>query len=377
MASKDLYETLGVAREADAAALKSAYRKLAMKYHPDQNPGDKAAEDKFKDINEAYSILSDAEKRAAYDRYGMAAFQNGAGGGGQGYSDFRDVFSEMFGDVFSEAFGRPGGRSRSGPQRGADLRYDLDLTLEEAFAGKDSKIEVPSLQPCVTCDSTGAAPGTKVDTCTMCRGAGRVRATQGFFTVERTCPTCHGAGQTIASPCKSCAGQGAQRVKRTLSVQIPPGVDTGTRIRLTGEGEPGARGGPRGDLYVIVTIIPHSLFERDGPNLFCRASVPMVTAALGGEIETPTIEGGRVKIKIPEGAQTGKKMRLRGEGMSQLRARERGDLVVELFVETPTKLTLRQREILEEFRQESCADCYPEHESFVGKAKKFWQDLSG
>ena len=374
MQKRDYYEVLGVAREADDKQLKSAYRKLAMKYHPDQNPGDTEAEEKFKEVGEAYAILSDAQQRAAYDRFGHAAFENGGGGGGSPFGagvNPEDIFQDLFSQVFGA--GGFGGRRRGGPQRGADLRYDLEITLEEAFAGKDETIHVPQAVTCTTCDGTGAAEGYEPETCDMCEGTGRVRAQQGFFTMERTCPRCSGKGTIIRKPCPTCGGTGQTREERKLSVKIPAGVESGMRIRLSGEGESGAAGGPRGDLYIFVDVVEHDIFERDGPNLYCRAPVPMATAALGGDIEIPTIDGGRTRVAIPEGAQTGRRLRLRGKGMPSVRqSGQTGDLYVEMFVETPRNLTARQKEILREFCAETGSDCHPESEGFLGRIKRFW-----
>ncbi len=377
MSKRDYYEVLGVERGVDEKALKSAYRKLAMKYHPDQNNGDAAAEERFKEVGEAYAILSDPEKRAAYDRYGHGAFETGGGAGpfGQGVNPediFQDLFSQVFGGGFSS------GRRRGGPQRGADLRYDLEITLEEAFHGKDETIHVPQAVSCRSCEGTGAAPGTRPETCETCAGHGRVRAQQGFFTMERTCHICQGRGQVIRKPCKSCSGQGQVKEDRKLQVKIPAGVESGMRIRLTGEGETGSAGGPRGDLYIFVEVVEHDIFERDGANLYCRAPVPMATAALGGEIEIPTIDGGRARVSIPEGAQTGRKLRLRGKGMPSVRSSgQTGDLYVEMFVETPQNLTPRQKELLRQFCECSGADCHPESEGFMGRIRRFWAGESG
>ncbi len=384
MSKRDYYEVLGVENGADAKAIKSAYRKLAMKYHPDQNPDDAEAEAKFKEVGEAYSILSDDQKRAAYDRMGHAAFQNGGGGagpfgrGGASAADFADIFEQVFGDAFGMGGGRRGGGRRSGPARGSDLRYDMDITLEEAFHGKDATIHVPTTITCDRCDGDGAEPGTGVTTCETCGGSGRIRRTQGFFTMEQTCPTCGGRGSYVETPCTKCDGVGTVRERRELRVQIPPGVEDGMRIRLAGEGEAGARGGPRGDLYIFISVRGHEIFERDGPNLYCRAPVPMTTAALGGTIEAPTIDGGKVSIKVPEGAQTGERMRLRQKGMVKLNSGgARGEMFVELFVETPRRLTERQKEILQEFCEISGDGCNPESDGFLGKVKRFWDDLNG
>lgn len=385
MSKRDYYEVLGVAKDADAKAIKSAYRKLAMKYHPDQNPDDAEAEAKFKEVGEAYAILSDADKRAAYDRMGHAAFQQGGGGaggpfgGGAGAADFADIFEQVFGDAFGMGGGRRGGGGRrSGPARGSDLRYDMQISLEEAYHGKDANIRVPTTVTCERCEGDGAEPGTGVTTCETCGGVGRIRRTQGFFTMEQTCPTCGGRGSYVETPCQECDGAGRVRKTRDLRVQIPAGVEDGMRIRLAGEGEAGARGGPKGDLYIFVSVGHHDLFERDGPNLYCRAPVSMVTAALGGEIDAPTIDGGKVKIRIPEGAQTGERMRLRNKGMVKLNGGgARGDMYVELFVETPRKMTDRQKEILREFCEISGAGCNPESDGFFHKVKRFWDDISG
>lgn len=376
MSKRDYYETLGVDKGVDAKALKSAYRKLAMKYHPDQNQGDDAAEAKFKDVGEAYAVLSDDSKRAAYDRYGHAAFENGMGGGGAGGPFGGADPGDIFENIFSQMFGGSGGRRRAGPARGQDMRYDMEITLEEAFAGKDSKITVPVAMTCETCAGSGAKPGSSPVTCGQCGGAGRVRAQQGFFTMERTCGQCGGKGQTIADPCNTCHGGGAVRRERTLAVNIPPGVQSGTQMRLSGEGEAGAQGGPRGDLYIFFEVIEHEIFERDGINLYCRTPVTMTTAALGGEIEIPTIDGGRARVAIPAGAQTGRKLRLKGKGMPSLRGGGMGDLYIEIFVETPRKLSARQKELLREFGACSEAGCNPESEGFLGRVKRFWDNLT-
>ncbi|MEE9380404.1 MAG: molecular chaperone DnaJ [Hyphomonadaceae bacterium] len=379
MSKRDYYEVLGVDRGVDGKALKSAYRKLAMKYHPDQNQGDESAEAHFKEVGEAYAVLSDADKRAAYDRFGHAAFENGgAGGAGGPFGGMEpgDIFENIFSQVFGGGFAG-GRRGQSVSSRGADLRYDMDITLEESFRGKDAKINVPAAETCDRCTGNGAEPGTQPETCTTCGGAGRVRAQQGFFTMERTCGRCGGRGQMISNPCKECAGAGSVRRERELSVQIPAGVESGMRIRLSGEGEAGARGGPKGDLYIFVDVADHDIFERDGPNLYCRAPVRMSTAALGGEIEIPTIDGGRARVVIPEGAQTGRRLRLRSKGMPSLRGGGTGgDLYVELFVETPQKLSARQRELMTEFCECSGADCHPESEGFLGRVKRFWDNIT-
>lgn len=384
MAKRDYYEVLGVAKTADEKTMKTAFRKKAMECHPDRHPDDEGAEARFKELNEAYGILSDPQKRAAYDRMGHGAFeQAGAGGGAGGFQDFGDIFSQIFGGAagggggFGDMFGGGGGRQRQA--RGSDLRYEMEITLEEAFAGKDMDITVPIAEDCDRCDGIGAEPGATVETCSTCGGAGRVRTQQGFFTMERACSTCGGQGEYVSNPCRQCDGQGQERKQTTLDVSIPAGVEDGTRIRLTGQGDAAPSrngGGQRGDLYLFISTKPHGLFERNGADLYCNAPVPMATAALGGEIEIPTIDGGRSKIKIPEGSQSGKRMRLRGKGMSVLRSAARGDMYVELSVETPSKLTKRQREILEEFASESGVDTSPASQNFFNKAKRFWDDLT-
>ena len=375
MSKRDYYDVLGVEKGTDAKALKSAYRKLAMKYHPDQNPDNAEAEAKFKEVGEAYAVLSDAEKRAAYDRFGHAAFETGMGGGGHPFGDMDP--GDIFQDIFSQVFGGgSGGRRRGGPQRGSDLRYDMDISLEEAFAGKETTINIPRATTCGTCQGSGAEPGTQPETCGVCGGSGRVRASQGFFTMERTCHQCGGRGKVIKKPCKTCRGSGQVQEDRSLSVKIPAGVESGMRIRLSGEGEGGALGGPAGDLYIFVNVLEHDLFERDGHNLYCRTPVSMVTAALGGEVEIPTIDGGRARVSVPEGAQTGRKLRLRGKGMPSLRGSgQTGDLYIEMFVETPRNLSNRQKELLREFCDCSGADCNPESEGFMGRVRKFWDGL--
>ena len=377
--AQDYYETLGVSRDASAADIKSAFRKSAMKYHPDRNPDNPEAEQKFKTLGEAYEILSDEQKRAAYDRYGHAAFQNGQGGFGQGAGQgfgagaFSDIFEDIFGD-FMGGGGQRGGRR--GPGRGADLKYSLDVSLEDAFKGKKTRITVPGSVACEPCSGTGAKPGTEPVSCQTCRGIGRVRVQQGFFTLERTCPACQGEGKMIADPCTQCNGQGRVNRERTLSVDVPAGIENGTRIRLSGEGEAGPRGGPEGDLYIFVSVDEDALFERDGPDLFCALPVPMTTAVLGGDLEAPTIDGGRVKISIPDGAQTGKRFRLRNKGMTQLQSKTRGDLYVEIQVETPVKLTSRQKELMREFQEESGGSDSPQSANFFQKARKFWDDVT-
>ncbi|TSD84521.1 molecular chaperone DnaJ [Mycobacterium sp. KBS0706] len=374
MAKQDFYDLLGVARGAGADEIKKAYRKLAMQYHPDRNPGDHAAEHKFKEINEAYDVLKDEQKRAAYDRFGHAAFDGGAGPRGPGGADFSggfaDIFEEMFGDFMG---GRRGGQ-RAQAGRGSDVRFNLEITLEEAFLGKQATVKVPSSVGCEVCDGSGAEPGSQPVTCPTCGGAGRVRASQGFFTVERTCPGCGGQGRVIKNPCRNCSGSGRVRKDKTLKVDIPPGVDDGTRIRLSNEGESGMRGAPPGDLYIFLSVRPHALFQRDGADLFCKAPIPMSTAALGGPIEIPAIDGGRAKITVPAGTQSGARFRLRGKGMSVLRSAGRGDMYVELQVETPVNLSKRQRELLEEFEREGGGGTSPESQGFFAKVKEFFKE---
>jgi molecular chaperone DnaJ len=385
---RDYYEILGVSRSCDDAGLKSAFRKLAMEHHPDRNGGCEEAAGRFKEINEAYSVLSDPQKRAAYDRFGHAGVNGmgaGAGAGGAQFHDVSDIFNEVFGDVFGDMFG--GGqrqRQRTGPARGQDLRYDLEIGLDQAYRGAEVEITVPAAMTCESCEGTGAKPGTIPTTCTSCGGAGRVRASQGFFAIERTCPRCGGSGQMILDPCVDCRGQGMVRKERVLSVRIPAGVDDGARIRLAGEGDAGARGGPRGDLYIFLSVKPHELFERDGLDLLCTVPVPMSIAALGGEIDAPCLLGGencngesKLKVRVPEGAQTGRTVRLKGKGMPSLRSRDRGDLVVELFVETPTGLSARQKELLAEFAQICDEKQHPKSATFLGKAKRFWSEVTG
>lgn len=378
-AGRDYYEILGVARDADQATIKSAFRKLAMKLHPDQNPGCKVSEEKFKEIGEAYSVLSDPEKRAQYDRFGKAAFQGGGQGpfGGAGAADFSDIFNEIFGGGFEDMFARGGGRARNGPQRGADLRYDVEITLEQAFRGMEREIVVPRAQACEPCSGSGSEGNAPLEQCRTCNGVGQVRASQGMFRIVRTCPACHGRGQSIKSPCKSCGGRGQVQKERTLSVKIPPGVEDGTRIRLAGEGDSGARNGPPGDLYLFLSVKPHNLFERDGPDLYCRAPTPMCKAALGGEIEVPTIDGDRAKVTIPAGAQTGRRFRIKGKGMSHLRGKDRGDLHVELLVETPVNLSAKQRLLLEEFAQDCGEEAHPQTQGFFDSVKKFFEGAEG
>ncbi|HPI49142.1 MAG TPA: molecular chaperone DnaJ [Hyphomonadaceae bacterium] len=373
MSERSYYEILGVEKDADEKALKSAFRKKAMEYHPDRNPGCNVSEGKFKELSEAYETLNDPQKRAVYDRFGKAGL-NGAGGPGAAHGRPEDIFRDVFGDVFSEFFGQQR-QQRGGPARGADLRYDYEISLEEAFAGRQAEINVPTTEKCEPCHGSGAEPGTQPETCTQCQGHGRVRVSQGFFTMERTCGRCQGSGSIIKTPCRQCGGRGAIRKERTLSITIPAGIEDGQRIRLGGEGEPGMKNGPKGDLYIFVSVKEHDIFERDGQTLFARTPVPMCTAALGGEIEMPTIDGGKMRVSIPEGAQTGKRMRLKGKGMPTLRGGSNGDMVVELFVETPTHLSSKQKELLKQFASECSDKCHPESQGFFKKVKKrFEQD---
>src|SRR5213593_3912586 len=367
------YETLEVERTADDSRLKDAFRKLAKKWHPDKNPGDATSEMRFKEINEAYEVLKDGDKRAAYDRFGHAAFEQG-GGGGPG---FGAGFASSFSDIFEDLFGMAGQRGRgSGRERGADLRYNMEITLEEAFLGKTAQIEIPVSVTCESCSGTGAKAGTKPKTCSMCGGAGRVRQAQGFFTLERTCPGCQGRGQMIEDPCPSCSGSGRVTRERTLSVNIPQGVEDGTRIRLAGEGEAGIRGGPSGDLYIFLSIAAHPFFQRDGADLHCRVPISMVSAALGGAFDVPTIDGGQTRVKVPEGTQSGRRFRLQGKGMPVLRSRGTGDMYVQVVVETPQKLTKRQKDLLAEFEKQSSSETQPESAGFFAKVKDFLDGLS-
>jgi len=376
MSKRDYYEVLGVSKTATEAEMKSAFRKLAMQFHPDRNPGDHEAEVKFKEINEAYQTLSDAQKRAAYDRFGHAAFANG-GAGGPGFgNDFSDFMSDIFENFFGETRGR-GGRSSGGRERGADMRYNLEISLDEAFHGKTAELKIPTSITCEVCAGSGAKAGSKPKTCPTCAGAGRVRATQGFFSIERTCPNCHGRGEIIDDPCPGCGGAGRVTRERTLSVNIPAGVEDGTRIRLAGEGEAGLRGGPPGDLYIFLSLKPHPFYQRDGADLFCRVPISMVTAALGGEFNVPTLSGTDALVKVPEGTQSGKQFRLRGKGMPVLRSRDVGDLYIQVVVETPQKLSRRQRELLTEFEQECSKENHPESSGFFTRFREFFDGLSG
>jgi len=360
----DFYEILGVSRDADGGTIKSAYRKLAMKHHPDRNPGCGESEAKFKAISVAYDCLKDPQKRAAYDRYGHAAFQQGGGGHpGGDFGDIGDIFETIFGQAF-------GGGGRTQARRGADLRYDMQISLEEAFHGKDTQIEIEVSQACDDCHGTGARPGTRARTCNLCSGIGKVRAKQGFFVVERPCPNCHGRGEVVTDPCRSCGGEGRVDLPQKLDVEIPPGVDTGTRIRLSGKGEAGPRGAPAGDLYIFLHIQQHPIFERDGTTLLTRAPISFTKAALGGEIEIPDLAGDPVTLSIPPGIQSGRQLRQRGSGMPVLQGRGRGDLVVEIVVETPTRLTKEQRSLLEQFRETETGEECPESRGFFDKIRE-------
>lgn len=383
MSKRDYYDVLGVARNASADEIKKAYRKKAKELHPDRNSDNPKAEAEFKEAGEAYEVLKDADKKAAYDRFGHAAFEGGMGGGGRpgggGHpgqqGDFASAFSDVFDDLFGDFMGgQRGGRQRAA--RGADLRYNLRVSLEEAFNGLQKTITVPTSVQCGSCHGSGAEGGAEPTTCPTCSGMGKVRAQQGFFTVERTCPTCSGLGQTIKNPCKTCHGAGRVEKERALSVNIPKGVETGTRIRLAGEGEAGMRGGPPGDLYIFIEVAPHKIFEREATDLHCRVPVSMSAAALGGDIEVPTIDGGRSRVKIPAGSQSGRQMRLRGKGMPALRGTGAGDMFIELAVETPVNLTSKQKELLREFEALS-EDNNPESKSFFSSVKGFWDSMKG
>jgi molecular chaperone DnaJ len=374
MAKRDFYDILGVSKSADADELKRSYRKLAMQYHPDRNQGDKTAEQTFKDISEAYDVLKDDQKRAAYDRFGHAAFENGSRGPG----DFAGGFSGGFSDIFEEMFGAAmgGGRRQGGPSRGNDLRYNLEVSLEDAFRGKQTTVRVATFVHCDTCKGSGAEVGSRPATCRTCQGQGRVRAQQGFFTIERTCPTCQGAGNVIEKPCRPCAGQGRVRREKNLSVNIPAGVEDGTRIRLAGEGEAGMQGSSPGDLYIFISVSSHPIFQRDGANTHCRVPIPFTTAALGGAIEVPTVDGSRTKVTVPAGTQSGHQFRLRGKGMTVLRSPVRGDMYIQAIVETPVNLTKKQQELLREFEKAGEShSTNPESEGFFSRVKEFFADL--
>jgi molecular chaperone DnaJ len=373
MGKRCFYEVLSVERGASDADIKAAFRKQAMKCHPDRNPGDKSAEHKFKEINEAYEVLKDADKRAAYDRFGHAAFEHG----GMGPAHFGADFGSAFSDLFEGIFGMGGARGRAGRERGADLRYNMEISLEEAFTGKSAAIRIPTSVSCEACSGTGAKSGTRPKACPTCAGSGRIRHAQGFFTLERTCPACQGRGQVIDSPCPTCSGAGRVTRERTLAVNIPPGVEDGTRIRLSGEGEAGVRGGPGGDLYIFLSLGAHPFFQRDGADLHCRVPISMVTAALGGDFEVPTIDGGKTRVKVPEGTQSGRRFRLQDKGMPVLRSKQTGDMYVQVVVETPQNLTKRQRELLGEFEKLCSKDTHPESAGFFGKVREFLGGRAG
>ena len=375
MAKKDYYETLGISKGASDTDIKKAFRSKAREHHPDKNAGSSKAEEEFKAVNEAYDILKDPNKKAAYDQYGHAAFENGgfgnAGGGGDFSSAFSDVFEDLFGDFM-------GGSSRRGSSsssaRGSDLRYNMTISLEEAYRGKATTITVPSSVKCEQCSGTGGKDGTQPSSCPTCSGLGKVRAQQGFFTVERTCPTCSGRGQMNKNPCRFCSGSGTSQKNKNLSVNIPPGVETGTRIRLTGEGEAGMQNGPSGDLYIFTEVMDHSIFQRDGANLFCQIPVSIISATLGGDIEAPTLDGGKTRVKVPAGIQSGKQLRLRGKGMPNIRGNSYGDLYIELNIETPVNLNENQRGLLREFEKSlKTSDNNPKYSNFFSKVKSFWE----
>ncbi len=373
MSKIDYYEVLGVTRDADSGALKSAFRKQAMKYHPDRNPGDAKAEAKFKELGEAYEALKDPQKRAAYDRFGHAAFEQGGGGGSPfgGGGGMGDIFEDIFGDMMGGARRSSGGRSR-----GADLRYDMAISLEEAFEGKTAEVDIPTSVTCDVCDGDGAKPGTSAKTCATCNGNGQVRATQGFFSIQRTCPTCQGRGEVISDPCDGCSGTGRKTETRTLSVNVPAGIEDGTRIRLAGEGEAGILGGPTGDLYIFLSIKAHEFFQRDGADIYCRVPISMTTAALGGSIEVGTVDGTTSRVKVPEGTQNGKQFRLRQKGMPIMRSTQTGDMYIQVAVETPANLTKRQRELLTEFQDLSGEHNSPESEGFFSRMKGFFDGFA-
>jgi len=375
MVKRCYYETLSIERTASDGDIKVAFRKQAMQWHPDRNPGDKDAEHRFKELNEAYEVLKDPDKRAAYDRFGHAAFEHGGmGGAAHGFgADFGTTFSDLFEGIFGMSAGRGRG---SGRERGADLRYNMEITLQEAYAGKAAQIRIPTSVTCEACSGSGARSGTKPKACPMCAGHGKIRHSQGFFTLERTCPNCQGRGQVIDNPCGSCSGSGRVTRERMLSVNIPSGVEDGTRIRLAGEGEAGVRGGPAGDLYIFLSIGAHPFFQREGADLHCRVPVSMVTAALGGDFEVPTIDGGKTRVKVPEGTQSGCRFRLQGKGMPVLRARQTGDMYVQVAVETPQNLSKKQRDLLAEFDRLSSEETQPEASGFFGKVKEFLDGLS-
>ena len=384
MVKRCYYDILGVERSAGDPEIKSAFRSLAKECHPDRCNGDPSAETRFKEVNEAYEALKDPQRRAAYDRFGHAAFENGGGGfGGPGHgfgSDFSTSMSAMFDGLFGEFMGAGAGarrpRQRSGRERGADLRYNMEIELAEAYEGKTAQICVPTSVTCDSCEGSGAKAGTVPAACRTCNGMGKVRASQGFFTIERTCPACQGRGETIETPCPSCNGAGRVMRERTLSVSIPVGVEDGTRIRLAGEGEAGLRGGPPGDLYIFLSIKPHEFFQRDGADLFCRVPIAMTTAALSGQVEVPTIDGGRSRVKIPEGTESGKQFRLKSKGMPVLRSKLQGDLYIQVEVETPKNLTRKQRDLLKDFEDASNPDTSPASAGFFARVKEFFEGIS-
>ncbi len=375
MAKRDYYEVLGVDKSANPDQIKSAYRKLAVKFHPDKNKGDKAAEEKFKEASEAYHVLSNAERKQSYDNFGHAAFENGGGGrGGFGNFDFSGSFSDIFEDFFGEGFGGGRRRSRRSNNRGTDLRYDLSISLEEAYSGKKQDIKFSTSEKCDTCSGSGSKPGHNAGACSMCGGHGQVRSSQGFFTVQQTCPQCSGSGEEITNPCSSCSGQGKKQASKRLSVTIPKGVDDGTRIRLAGKGEAGSRGGSNGDLYLFINVYSHELFKRSDENLFFECPISIADAALGTSIEIPTIDGGKAKIKIPQGTQSGKQFRLKGKGMPYMRGNGNGDLYVQVNTEVPISLNKEQKELLEKFREIENEKSNPSIKKFFQKAKSFWKN---
>lgn len=381
MSKADYYELLGASKGADEKELKSAFRKMAMKHHPDRNPDDPSAESKFKEINEAYEVLKDPQKRAAYDQFGHAAFEQGGQGGfgggfggGAGAGGFSDIFEDIFGEMMGGGGRRASGRS-GGRERGADLRYNMEVNLEDAYAGKTAEISVPTAVSCDSCSGSGAKPGSSPKTCGTCGGNGRVRASQGFFSIERTCHECQGRGEVISDPCSDCSGHGRVTKERTLSVDIPAGIEDGVRIRLGGEGEAGSRGGPAGDLYIFLSVKPHEFFQRDGADLFCKIPISMTAAALGGQVEVACLDGTKSRVKVPEGTQTGKQFRLRGKGMPIMRSADTGDLYIQVMTETPQNLSKRQRELLEEFEQISSEENSPQSTGFLSKMKRFLDGL--
>ena len=376
MAKKDYYETLGISKGASDTDIKKAFRSKAREHHPDKNAGSSKAEEEFKAVNEAYDVLKDPNKKAAYDQYGHAAFENGGfGNAGGGSGDFSSAFSDVFEDLFGDFMGGSSRRgSASSSTRGSDLRYNMTISLEEAYRGKATTITVPSSVKCEQCSGTGGKDGTQPSSCPTCSGMGKVRAQQGFFTVERTCPTCSGRGQMNKNPCRFCSGSGTTQKNKNLSVNIPPGVETGTRIRLSGEGEAGMQNGPTGDLYIFTEVMDHSIFQRDGANLFCQIPVSIISATLGGDIEAPTLDGGKTRVKVPAGIQSGKQLRLRGKGMPNIRGNSYGDLYIELNIETPVNLNENQRDLLREFEKSlKASDNNPKHSNFFSKVKSFWE----